>query len=310
VRAKVQDLIDLSISQFRPDVVIREPTDLAPVIASEIVGAVNVTYGVARFIPMSSWEYLGAAKTITDLRRAYRLPDDPELNCIYQDLYLSVLPQAWEAPEKLPVPSVQPMRYIPWDGDPGPRSEPRRKVATGRPTVLVTLGTIYNTDAALFERFLEALAVEDLDVICTLGEGSDPSLFANSPSNVHFERYRPHSDILQDCQALLCHAGFNTVMGSIVAGVPLVCVPLGSDQEYNARKCAESGIGVHLAEQEATPERIRSAVRMVLDEPSFAANVQALQRQMAKVPGLSEAIRRIEGMVAMKRSGAQLTLGS
>ena len=32
-------------------------------------------------------------------------------------------------------------------------------------------------------------------------------------------------------------------MGAITAGVPLVCVPLGSDQEYNARFCAEKGLG-------------------------------------------------------------------
>jgi hypothetical protein len=46
----------------------------------------------------------------------------------------------------------------------------------------------------------------------------------------------------------------------------------------------------------------------VLDEPSFATKVRAQQKQMARVPGLSVAIRRIEGMVAMKRSGAQLSL--
>jgi UDP:flavonoid glycosyltransferase YjiC (YdhE family) len=306
VHAKVQDLIDLSIGQFRPDVVIREPTDLAPVIASEVVGAVDVTYGLAHFIPMSSWKYLGADKTITELRRSYRLPDDPELDCIFRGLYLSVLPPPWELFEQLPVPAVQPMRYVPWDGDPGPPPELAPQMATGRRTVLVTLGTVYNTNVDLFERFLAALD-DDLDVICTLGEGSDLSLFANAPPNVRFERYRPHSDILPGCQALLCHAGFNTVMGSIVAGVPLVCVPLGSDQEYNARMCAENGLGLFLAEPDATPQQIRSSVRRVLGEPSFTDNVQAFRRQMAKAPSLAAAVRRIEEMVAMERSDAQIS---
>ena len=116
VGAKVADLLDISVGHFRPDVMIREPTDLAPVIASEIVGAINVTYGLSNFIPMSSWRTLGADQTIAELRRAYGLPDDPELDCVYRDLYLAVLPRSLEVFAPLPVPAVLNIRYIPWDG--------------------------------------------------------------------------------------------------------------------------------------------------------------------------------------------------
>jgi UDP:flavonoid glycosyltransferase YjiC (YdhE family) len=301
VRSKVEDLVEIAVSQFRADVMIREPTDLAPAIASEIVDAVHVTYGVANFIPPSSWRELGADRTIAALRREYRLLEDPELDCLYRHLYLAVVPPMLESHHPLPVPAVQNLRYVPWDGDFVDRADFASPFGNRRPTVLVTLGTVYNTHSALFQQFLEALAGEDLDVICTVGEDGDVSSLGPTPTNVHFEHYRPHSSILPLCQAVLCHAGFNTMMGSLSAGVPLVCVPLGSDQEFNARRCAAKGLGLWLDEHEATPELIRAAVRRVLDEPSFGENVRALQQRMTRRAGLSASVRRIETMVAARR---------
>ena len=307
VGAKVSDLLEISFGQFRPDVMIRDPTDLASAIASEIVGAVNVVYGLSNFIPMSSWRILGADQTIAELRRAYDLPDDPELDCIYRDLYLAVLPRSLEVHAPLPVPSVLNIRYVPWDGVLTERRGSSQREQTDPPTILMTLGTVYNTHSELFGRFIEALAGEEISVICTLGEGIDPAALGVMPVNVHFERYKPHSSILPRCQAVLCHAGFNTVMGSIMAGVPLVCVPLGSDQEYNARFCAEKGLGVSLAEQEVTPERIREAVHRVLEDPSFSTNVRTFQQMMARRPGLPAAVRRIEALVHARRSTGGLS---
>lgn len=301
VKAKVSDLLDLAVEEFPPDVVIREPTDLAPAVAAEVAGAVNVIYGLSHFIPAKSWHILAADKTIARLRRYYGLPEDPDLDSLYRDLYLSVLPRPFERYRALPVAAVQRMRYAPWDGDRATPPPPAETVdSTGRPTILVTLGTVYNYHSSLFARFFEALAAEPVQVICTLGDGADSAVLQNAPDNVRFERYLPHSSILPRCQAMLCHAGFNTALGCLSAGVPLVCVPLGSDQEFNARKCADGGLGLWLREAEASPQQIRDAVRRVLDEPSFTVKARAFADEMTRRPGFPAAIRRIEGLAATR----------
>src|SRR5579859_2516491 len=308
VQSKVADLLEIAVEQFWPDVIIREPTDLAPAIAAEVVGAVSVIYGLGHFIPAKSWPVLGADKTLSALRRDYGLPEDPGLDSLYRDLYLSVMSPPFERADRLPVPAVQRLRYTPWDGDtnftpwaPTPQTLGPAG-ATGRPTVLVTLGTVYNYASDLFSRFLEALSTEPLDVICTLGDGADEAIVASAPANVRFERYRPHSTILPRCQAMLCHAGFNTTMGCLSAGVPLVCVPLGSDQEFNARKCATAGLGLWLRPADASVERIRDAVRAVLHDPPFAAKARAFADDMARRPGPHATIRRIEALAAARPS--------
>ena len=306
VQAKLADLLEIAIEQFRPDVIIREPTDLAPAVAAEVLGAVSVVYGLAVFIPVRSWHILKADETIAALRRDYGLPEDPGLESLYRDLYLSVHQPPFERADLLPVPAVQRLRYTPWDGDtnftpwePAPEPVPS---ATGRPTVLVTLGTVYNYHSDLFSRFLEALATEPVDVICTLGAGADEAVLANAPANVRFERYVPHSSILPGCQAMLCHAGFNTTLGCLSAGVPMVCVPIGSDQEFNARKVADAGLGLWLREEEASVQRIREAVRTVLHDPSFAEKAREFAWHRTRRPGPNAVIRRIEALAAARRS--------
>lgn len=310
VKAKVADLLEIAVEQFPPDVVIREPTDLAPAIAAEVAGAVSVIYGLGHFIPVRSWRILHADETIAGLRREYGLREDPGLESLYRDLYITVLPRLFEKIRPLPVPAMQRLRYAPWDG--GDRAAGAALAGLPppdpeRPTVLVTLGTVYNTHSGLFSRFLEALADEPVQVICTLGEGADEAVSARAPGNVRFERYLPHSSILPGCQAMLCHAGFNTMLGCLSAGVPLVCVPLGSDQEYNARRIAVGGLGLWLRDDEASPERIREAMRRVLGEPAFAARARAFASDMGRRPGFPATIRRIEALAAARNGPHGLT---
>ncbi|GEM_PF-1795356 len=316
VKAKVADLLEIAVEHFPPDVIIREPTDLAPAIAAEITGAVHAVYGLGHFIPPKSWRILKADKTVKALRSEYGLPEDPELESLYRDLYLSVLTPTFEGCDPLPVPAVQKLCYAVYDGGGTPIYAPDAPGLAGpaaplvedngRPAILMTLGTVYNTNADLFSRFLEALGSEPVNVVCTLGDGASDAVTnvtKDAPANVRFEQYLPHSLILPHCQAMLCHAGFNTMMGGLSAGVPIVCVPLGSDQEYNARACATDGLGLMIKDKEASAERIREAVRRVLDEPSFAENARAFASDLARRPGFPVAIRRIEALAAARSSG-------
>jgi hypothetical protein len=82
VKTKVADLLEIAVEHFPPDVIIREPTDLAPAIAAEIAGATHVIYGLGHFIPRKSWHILKADQTIAALRSEYGLPEDPDLECL------------------------------------------------------------------------------------------------------------------------------------------------------------------------------------------------------------------------------------
>ncbi len=302
VKAKVDDLLEVANGDFRPDVIVRDPTDLAPIVVSEIVGALNVIYGLSRFIPKESWEILGADRTIARLRRHYGLAEDPLLESMFSGLYLAVLPPLLEVRHPLPVELVQPVAYVPWDGDGSDADAPPVHRAEGRPQILVTLGTVYNVETDLLARFVQAFRDGEVDVLVALGEGADPGIADGAPENVRFSKYLPFTKVLPHCDALLCHGGFNTVMSALRAGVPTVCVPLGSDHDHNAYICRREGFGIWLDEEEATPERIRQAVATVVQDRGYAQRVRAFRRQLADAPPLEVAVRRMEELVEARES--------
>jgi UDP:flavonoid glycosyltransferase YjiC (YdhE family) len=294
VSLKTAELLEIMVGPFRPDIVIRDPTDLAPAVAAEALDVPCSVFGFSHFIPRWSWPILGADKTLAELRPKYGLKPDPDFDHLYDGLYLAVVPPSLETEDPLPVSLVQRMRYHVWDGGAAMTRPAWLDELPHRPTVLITLGTVYNFRSDLFDMFLEALADEDLNIICTVGGQVDPDEMLSMPDNVRVERYVPHSLILPSCDAILCHGGFNTVMGALCEGVPLVCVPVGADHEYNAQGCEANGLGIRIADSDASAEVVSAAVRTVLEVPSYAENVAALRGEIDAMPDLDAATRRLE----------------
>jgi UDP:flavonoid glycosyltransferase YjiC (YdhE family) len=276
VSGKVAELVDTLLSDFRADLVVREPTDLAPALAAEVIGVPCVDFGIANFIPVDRWRILGADETVAAIRRDYGLAPDPDLECLYRGLYLAVVPPEMEDVDPLPVPDVLPVRYETWDAaEADVRPAAWLDELPDRPTILLTLGTVFNNRTDVFAAALEALGTEDLNVVCTLGADQDPGALGAVPANVRLERYLPHSAVLSRCELMVCHMGFNTMMGALCAGVPLVSVALGSDQLHNARRAEDLGLAVHVPEEELTAVSIRDAVRTVLADRSYAGRTAA-----------------------------------
>jgi MGT family glycosyltransferase len=163
-----------------------------------------------------------------------------------------------------------------------------------RPVVYVTLGNIINRERA-FRPFLEALSDEAVDLIVTVGRSNDPAAFDPLPANVHVEQYIPNSLLFPIVDVIACHGGYNTVMGALKFGRPLVLAPISADQPVHARRCAELGVGRVIDAHGLEPAEIRAATRSVLDDPSYRAAAQEVQREIAALPDIKAAADIVEG---------------
>jgi MGT family glycosyltransferase len=176
-----------------------------------------------------------------------------------------------------------------------------------RPWVHVTEGTAQYQEPFVLRAAAKGLGNQPMEVILTTGQFSrDPAALGleGLPPNVHVERWVSHEDLLPRCAALVTTGGAATVLASLKAGVPLLVVPTFWDKSDNAQRVVEAGAGLRLAPRRCTPERVRAAVRRLLEEPSFRQNAQRIAQRFAERPGPELAARLLEQLANRARTAA------
>ncbi|MGK3202220.1 glycosyltransferase [Amycolatopsis sp. MEPSY49] len=135
-----------------------------------------------------------------------------------------------------------------------------------RQTVLVSLGTA-NTEAG--GRFLAtaAEAFAGLDARAVLVDPGE--VLGPVPLNVLVLPRVPQLALLPRMDAVLCHAGHNTVCEALWHGLPLVVAPIRDDQPIVAAQVVAAGAGVRLRFGRADVGRVAAAVGEVLGEPAY-----------------------------------------
>jgi MGT family glycosyltransferase len=140
--------------------------------------------------------------------------------------------------------------------------------ADGRPRLLLSFSTtVMQGQIALIQRVCDALADQAVDAVLTLG----PAVSAEAikvPRNVETVGYADHDQLLARTDAVITHGGLGTTLRALAHGEPLLLLPLGRDQAFNATRVVELGAGVHLPVDSSSDE-IASAVLDLLAQPRF-----------------------------------------
>jgi len=136
------------------------------------------------------------------------------------------------------------------------------------PLVLVATSSVFQDQTDLLRRVAAALGRLPVRGVVTTGRAVDPAEVA-APANTRVVRAAPHRAVLAEASVVVTHAGHGSVLKSLAAGVPLVCMPMGRDQKDNTVRVLRLGAGVRVSKK-APPDRIGTAVRRVLDEPAYA----------------------------------------
>jgi len=142
--------------------------------------------------------------------------------------------------------------------------------STSQPLVIVSFSTSDQGQLAVLQRVVTAAARVASRVIVTTGPAIDPSSVP-SAANVDIVRFVPHARLLPAAALVITHAGLGTVMTALAHGVPLLCVPLGRDQFFNAARVEALGAGRTIG-ADADADTIGQAIRALLrDETARAA---------------------------------------
>jgi UDP:flavonoid glycosyltransferase YjiC (YdhE family) len=120
---------------------------------------------------------------------------------------------------------------------------------------------------ALIQRVCDAIAGQAGEAILTLGPAVSAETI-RAPRNIEAIPYADHDQLLPRCAAVITHGGLGTTLRALAHGKPLLLLPLGRDQQFNAERVVELGAGICLP-IEASPGEIASALVELLARPRF-----------------------------------------
>jgi UDP:flavonoid glycosyltransferase YjiC (YdhE family) len=215
---------------------------------------------------------------------------------VYGDLLLLLHPASYEGWTP-PTPWFRAQPPIPFPAEPTPARPDVLDGAPDRPVALVTFGTVFNRTPGAFEVVLAALAELDVTAVVTVGSTRAPAELEPVPPNVRVRRHVPYTELLPHTDVVVGHGGFSTTMLSLAHGVPVVIMPLGSDQPWNGANCQALGLGEVVAFHDASPAAVVGAISRVLDDPGYRARAAAYREELRSLPPMADAARRITELV-------------
>lgn len=197
----------------------------------------------------------------------------------------------------------------------GPFSDDARRSASfpweelrGGPIVYASLGTLQTGRQRYFEIIAEACAGLDLQLIISTGRGSrmEPGRLRGGPIVVE---YAPQLKILERASLCITHAGLNTVLESLAAGVPMVAIPITNDQPAVAARLQRTGAGEVVPLSRLSVPKLRLAVETVLAKPCYRRRAVEQQQCIRNAGGVAraaaivqEAVRRFRPAISRARS--------
>jgi MGT family glycosyltransferase len=163
----------------------------------------------------------------------------------------------------------------------------------GRALVYASLGTLQNRLRHVYAAITEATTGLDVQLVIALGN-KNATLDLPPRENVIVVPYAPQLRLLERAAVAVTHAGLNTALECLSAGVPMVCLPVTNDQPGVARRVEWLGAGEVLSIRRVTPTRLRRLLGRILDEPNYRATAGRLRDEIAAADGLARAAEIIE----------------
>jgi UDP:flavonoid glycosyltransferase YjiC (YdhE family) len=115
----------------------------------------------------------------------------------------------------------------------------------------------------------------------------------HAAANTRVTRFVPHGELLPHATLVVTHAGLGTVMSALSHGVPLMCMPLGRDQFFNAAMVERVGAGRSLP-GDTDVNTLADALRGMLDDNATRAGAKRMAVVIAGYGGGADAVTEIE----------------
>lgn len=273
---------------WRPSLFVHDSAEFAAAIAAGVLEVPHVTHSYGTMTPPAHLER--AAAVLDPVWRSNGLQPQPFAGS-YQHLYIDVCPPSLQSPEIQLVAHRQLEQPVAYGGEEEDGRSFRWK-GEG-PHVYLTFGTRFAINET-FRTVVDQLGALDVEALVTVGPKGTPAALGPQPANVRIERYVPQTEVLEGCRLVISHAGSGTFLAALGRGIPQLCLPQGADQFRNAAACEQAGAGLQLRPDAVTPNSVSRSIKILLEDPGYAAAAAAVAKEIASMPSPDEVAVALE----------------
>jgi MGT family glycosyltransferase len=174
----------------------------------------------------------------------------------------------------------------------------------GRPLIYASLGTTRNIQPSVFRMIAEACRGLNAQLVISLGGRFEPESFGDLPGFPLLVRYAPQLEILKRAAMVITHAGPNTVLETLMEGVPMIAIPIAHDQPAIAARLARLKLAEVLPLRNLSSEKVRAAAEALLSNPRYGESARTIGLKMRSFRGAERAADIIEAALAKHEGGA------
>ncbi|HKS53132.1 MAG TPA: glycosyltransferase [Pseudonocardiaceae bacterium] len=268
--------------QWKPDIIVREETELAGAIAAAHTGARHVVHGLSltaaalRDLLAPGFAQLCQEWQVSELATGTAGPTP--------STYLDICPPSLRIDGGPVWLQIQPLRPAAGEPAPGERLPEALAALPRLQTIHLTLGTVFNETPGVLETAIAGLRELPFNLVVTSGPGTDPARFGPQPPHVLIEPYIPHSLLLPHCCLVVAHGGAGIMLSTLAHGLPQLILPQGADQFANATACQSAGAALALRHDELSADAVASAAERLITDTSFQRAAAGIRAEIDAMP--------------------------
>jgi zeaxanthin glucosyltransferase len=196
---------------------------------------------------------------------------------------------------------VGPLRPVAGVSGPDPYAHAMPDPAPGRPFIFASLGTMQGGRFGLFRRIAKACRRLDAQLLVAHCGGLDASQedALRRAGATWVCAFAPQQAVLERADAVVSHAGLNTVLDAIAAGTPMLGLPIAFDHPGGAARMVHIGAGLRASYRFATVGTIEKLLRRLLADRELPQRLKALSGAVARAGGTARAADIVEAALGL-----------
>jgi UDP:flavonoid glycosyltransferase YjiC (YdhE family) len=157
-------------------------------------------------------------------------------------------------------------------------------VPVGSRLLYVSPGTVFARAPRFFRAIGEAFENRPWFVVLATGPygAGDPRPM---PTNIWVSREVPQLRMLRRCDVFLTHAGMNSAVEGLAAGVPMALAPRSAEQRFIARQLVGLGVAAYAEIDRQDPELLYRDLTALADDSGVRAASDAWRLRLAGTDG-------------------------